>query len=94
MAATVVIDGLLTRTRLSARIVWARTMRFAAFTMIVAGGFLTYGSSQAIHWFRVSFLGESILFAGYALWIYLKTVEGEGARSKLSTLIQKIVTIK
>jgi hypothetical protein len=41
-------------------------------------------------WFDVSLLGETLMLAGFALWIYFKTYVGEGAQSKLSILARKI----
>lgn len=93
MAATVVIDTLLTRTRKKKGILLWRTLRLTSFLLILAGGYITFGSAGIVGWFQLSLLGELMMFIGYGMWIIDKTYRGEGGRSKLSRLFSKIVLI-
>ncbi len=93
MMATVIADGLLTKVKNSNHVARDRLMRLVSVAMIIGGGYLTYGSAQTVRWFNVSLLGELVLFGGYGLWVVLKTVRGEGPRSRISALLHKIVTI-
>lgn len=94
MALTVILDGLLTKTRNSGRAKTKRFLRFVSVLLILTGGFLTYGSAEIVGWFNVSLLGESLLLFGYTLWVFIKTRQGEGTRSRISHLVQKIITVK
>lgn len=91
--ATVVIDGLLTKSRQSKHAPWWRLVRFVSFTLIISGGLLTLGSADPFNWYNVSLLGESLLLAGYFLWIALKTYEGEGNTTVLARILKKVVFI-
>ena len=93
MAATVIADSLLTKVSSSTHMLRDKLLRITSFLLIVAGGYLTYGSSDTVHWFRVAFIGESLLLLGYSIWVFIKTIQGEGQRSRLSKLVQKIITI-
>lgn len=92
MAATVVADSLLTRSRRNQPAGW-RLLRLMSFLIIVIGGYITFGSNSRIEWFQLSLLGELMMFLGYGLWVVDKTYRGEGARSRLSMLLSKIVLI-
>ncbi len=92
MAATVVADSLLTRSRWNQPVGW-RIIRLLSFLIIVIGGYLTFGSNSRVNWFELSLLGELMMFIGYGLWVVDKTYRGEGARSRLSMLLSKIVLI-
>jgi multisubunit Na+/H+ antiporter MnhG subunit len=93
MLATVIIDGLLTKTRPNHYTAWWRLVRFVSFGLIVTGGALTAASAEPLQWYRISLLGESLLLAGYFLWIALKTYEGEGNRTVLSRILRKVIFI-
>lgn len=94
MALTVVLDGLLTKTRKSGRAIYVRSVRFLSVLLILIGGFLTFGSAEVVGWFNVALIGESLILLGYGLWVYMKTRQGEGPRTKLSHLVQKIIIVK
>ncbi len=94
MVLTVVIDGLLTNTRRTSHLLLSRIIRMVSVLLITIGGVLTYGSASAVGWYSVALLGESLILFGYSLWVYMKTIQGEGARSRISTLIQKIIVIE
>lgn len=94
MAATVVADGVLTKTAHSKHENWNRIVRMLAVLIILIGGFLTFMSSTAIAKLHVALLGETLILAGYSIWVYVKTIQGEGSRSRLSKLLQKVIVIK
>lgn len=93
MAATVIFDDVLSKVPRGSKQAQWRTLRFLSFTLIISGGFLTLTSTRAIEMFNVSLYGELMLFAGYAVWVCVKTRQGEGSQSALSRLVAKIVTI-
>jgi hypothetical protein len=93
MLSTVVIDGLLTKTRDSRHAIAGRFFRFISFALIVCGGILTLGSAEPFNWYKVSLLGESMLIAGYFVWISVKTYQGEGNRTVLSRILKRVVLI-
>lgn len=93
MAATVVLDTLLTRVRRGRSHFWWRSLRVLSFFLIVIGGYITFGSTQIINKFQLALLGEAAMFAGYFLWIFDKTYRGEGSRSQLSKLLRGLVLI-
>ena len=94
MAATVVVDTLLTRTSRKRRFsAWWRMGRFISFSMIVIGGWLTFGSATGVDWYQVALLGECLMLGGYTIWVIDKTYHGEGSRSALSRMLKKVVLI-
>lgn len=93
MLATVVMDGLLTKTSLHHGVRGWRLVRFISIVLIIVGGWLTLGSTRPLDWYKLSLLGESLLLSGYLSWIFLKTYVGEGNRTVLSRILKKIVLI-
>jgi hypothetical protein len=93
MAATVVADTLLTRTKNNKSVELWRFFRLCSFMFIVAGGYITFGSSNLLDWFEFALLGELMMLLGYTIWILDKTYRGEGSRSKLSLIMRKVVLI-
>lgn len=93
MAATVVADTLLTKTRKRKGVRLWRALRIASFLIIILGGYITLGSNSRIRWFELSLLGEVLMFTGYAIWVIDKTYRGEGGRSRISQLLRKLVLI-
>ena len=65
----------------------------AAFMLIIAGCWLTLASAQLIAWLNVSLIGELLMVAGYAVWIIIKTRQGEEPRSRLSRLFGRLVQV-
>jgi len=94
MLATVALDGVLAKTRGEGTHtkLW-RLVRLVALLLILWGGVLTLGSVEAVGWFNVSLLGESLLLAGYYIWIVLRTVLGEGNRTVLGRILRKLVLV-
>lgn len=93
MLLTVVVDGLLSKpTRTGRKIHW-RLIRLSSFTLILIGGWLTFGSAELIGLYDLALLGETLMLLGYLMWVGLKTYQGEGNRSQLSRSLKKIVLI-
>lgn len=93
MAATVVFDILLSKTRKNQNANKTRFIKMTSFVMIVVGGWLTFGSSHLVLWFSVALVGELMMLVGYALWIGIKTYQGEDPRSALSKQLGRIVFV-
>lgn len=93
MAATVVLDTLLIKTRRNKNVMWWRNLRIISFFLICYGGYVTFGSNSKVGWYDLSLLGELMMFIGYGMWVIDKTYRGEGARSRLSKLLSKVVLI-
>jgi hypothetical protein len=94
MVLTVVVDGLLTKTKSHRHAISSRLFRLLSIICILVGGYITYGSLEAVGWYELALLGESLILIGYAIWVIMKTYQGEGARSRLSYLVQKLVIVK
>lgn len=93
MLATVVIDGFLSRTKRRKSFIMWRVARVVSFFAIIAGGWLTFGSTEFMGWYQVSLIGETLLIGGYALWIIVRTYQGEGGRTVLSKFLKDFVLI-
>jgi hypothetical protein len=93
MAATVVVDTLLTKHSRGNSLFWWKSLRFTSFLLIVVGGFITFGSISDLRWFELALLGELMMLTGYGFWIFDKTYKGEGSRTQLSRLLHKIVLV-
>lgn len=93
MAASVVVDTLLTKARSRKSLLWWRTLRLTSFLLIVVGGYITFGSIPTINWYQLALLGELMMLTGYSLWVIDKTYMGEGKRSRLSRLLHRIVLV-
>ena len=93
MAVTVVVDTILTKTKKKKNVLLWRFLRLISFVLIIAGGYITFGSSTIANWYELSLLGEGLMFIGYAIWIIDKTYRGEGSRSRLSRLFNSVVLI-
>lgn len=93
MAATVVVDTLLSKTRRNQRTWQWRSLRLLAFSSIIIGGYITFGSASAVGWFDLSLLGELLMLLGYGTWVIVKTYQGEVNRSLLSKQLKNLVLI-
>lgn len=93
IAATVIVDGLLSKTRRTSNLRQWQFIRLLSFIFIVAGGWFTLGSLEFVGWFNVSLLGETMMLFGYTVWIFIKTYQGEGQRSFLSHMLKKFVFV-
>ena len=93
MLLTVVVDELLSKTkRTPHRNTW-RLLRFTAFMSIIVGGWLTFGSTDGVDWYDIALIGESLMLLAYAIWILVKTYQGEGGRTTLSKMLKSLVLI-
>lgn len=93
MAAVVVADTLLTKTRRGKHNFEWRMLRLLEFCLIIIGGYITFGSAGDIGWYDLSLLGELIMFVGYFMWVADKTYRGEGSRSQLSKILHRLVLV-
>ncbi len=91
--ATVVVDTLLSKTRRSQQATKWRVLRLVAFSSIIIGGYITFGSASKIGWYNLSLLGELLMLFGYSTWIIVKTYQGEVGRSFLSKQLKNFVLI-
>jgi biotin transporter BioY len=91
--ATVVLDGVLSKTKKSRYATGWRIVRLVSFMLIVVGGWITFGSAEVIEWYQLSLLGELMILSGYLLWICVKTYQGEGNRTALSRTLKRIVLV-
>jgi hypothetical protein len=93
MAATVVFDVLLSKTRRGQNANVTRFIKMVAFLMIIVGSWLALGSTQWLRWFYVALPAEMMMVSGYLIWVSLKTYQGEDPRSALSRLLKKVVLV-
>lgn len=91
--ATVAADQLLTRIRERQNVLYWRSARVMSFLLIIAGGLITFGSTKVIGWFNIALIGEIMMIGGYGVWIYIKTILGEGNSSQLAKILRKVVLI-
>ena len=94
MMLTVIADGLLTKTKNNSHAFRNRLARLVSVILILVGGYITFGSAEIIGWYRLSLLGETLILFGYSIWVYMKTIQGEGPRSRISVLVGRIVEVK
>jgi hypothetical protein len=90
---TVVLDGLLSKTRKTKHLRNWRITRFISFWMIIIGGWITLGSVEDIGLYDIAGVGELLMIAGYGLWIIVKTYHGDGGRTTLSKMLRSFVLI-
>lgn len=92
-AATVIFDILLSKTKKGTNANSIRLIKMTSFLLIVVGGWLTLGSSEAFGWFYVSLPAELMMLGGYLIWIALKTYQGEENRSRISRLLHRVILV-
>lgn len=91
--AIVVLDGLLSKTRRTKHLASWRLMRLITFTSMVAGGWITFGSVEAVGWYDSAGFGELLMVGGFGLWIIVKTYHGDGGRTTLSKMLHNFVLV-
>lgn len=92
-SATVVFDILLSKTRRKHNAYKTRLIKLIAFVLMITGSWVTVASTEALNYMNYSFWGEFMMFLGYAIWIIIKTYQGEEPRSALSRLLNRVVLI-
>ncbi|HEY5668268.1 MAG TPA: hypothetical protein VIR03_03840 [Candidatus Saccharimonadales bacterium] len=92
MLTAVVVDSLLTKPHDGRVRLW-RFTRFVSFVSIIVGGVMMAGSTEWLHWFNLSLVGESLVLWGYLVWIVFKTYAGEGNTTVLARILKKFVFI-
>ena len=90
---TVVIDGLLSKTKPGKNVSIWRVFRFISFWLIIFGAWITFVSIQAIGWYDLQGLGELLMIFGYGLWVIVKTYRGDGGRTTLSKILHGFVVV-
>lgn len=93
MAATVVADNLLSKTKRSQHINRWRVLRLLSFVAIIGGCYITFMSSVLVRRLALALVGELLIFSGYVVWIGMKTYQGEGPRSNLSHILSKVILV-
>ncbi len=93
MLATVILDGVLSKTRAGINNTYWRLWRFTSVLSIILGGWLTLGSIEVLGWYDVDLIGESLMIFGYFVWILVKTYHGEGGRTLLSKFLKDFVLV-
>lgn len=93
MLATVILDGVLSKTRAGINNTYWRLWRFISVLSIILGGWLTLGSIEVLGWYDVDLIGESLMIFGYFVWILVKTYHGEGGRTLLSKFLKDFVLV-
>jgi len=90
---TVVLDGLLSKTRKTRHHAAWRSLRLISFFAIIFGGWITFGSLHEIGWYDSAGLGELLMIGGYGLWIIIKTYHGDGGRTTISKVLRSFVLV-
>ncbi|MBP9813112.1 hypothetical protein KBC51_01580 [Candidatus Saccharibacteria bacterium] len=93
MALTVIFDVLMSKTRRSHNAYRTRVIKLICVSLLIVGGLVTLGSSDAVGKFQLALIGELAMLLGYGTWVVLKTYQGEDPRSSLSKQLRKIVLV-
>lgn len=93
MLATVILDGILSKTRSGAYRYYWRLWRIISLISIIIGGWLTLASTELLDWYDLDLIGESLMLCGYFIWIWVKTYHGEGGRSLVSKFLKDFVLV-
>lgn len=93
MLATVVLDGVLSKTKPGKHKNYWRLWRLTSIVLVIIGGWLTLGSTEILGWYKVALIGETFMILGYFIWIWIKTYRGEGRRSLLSKFLKSFVLV-
>lgn len=92
MAATVVADSLLSKSKKSRYQTLWRAIKLLALLLIVVGGLITILSLDSIGKLALILVGELTMFVGYSTWIVLKTIHGEERRSAIGRFFQRLIS--
>jgi hypothetical protein len=95
MVLTVLADFLLTKTRKSKNQKKWQIIRLFSIFIILTGLLITLLSTSRMDFIlNIALIGELIILIGYGIWIITKTYQGEGRKTGVSKLLNKLVIIK
>lgn len=95
MASTVLADLILRKTKKGKGFRKWQAIRLVSLGFILIGLTITLLSAERFDFnMDISLVGESMLLVGFGIWVITKTYQGEGARSNISKLINKILIIQ
>ena len=94
MMGTVIVDMLLYKTLDNKYKRHWQALRLVSVLLILTGLVVTSLSSTALNEFlKLGLVGEISILAGYTLWVFIKTYQGDCPDSVLSGLLNKIADI-
>ncbi len=95
MAATVLVDLLLRKSKKGRGFRKWQIIRLISLGLILIGLTITLLSADRFNFdMEISLVGESMLLVGFGVWVVVKTYQGDGARSNVSKLLNKILIIQ
>ncbi len=95
MALTVLVDLILRKTRKGKHYRKWQVLRLISLGFIIIGLTITLLSAERFDFdMDISLVGESMLLVGFGMWVMIKTYQGEGARSNISKMINKVLIIQ
>jgi hypothetical protein len=95
MVLTVLADFILTKTRKSKNQRKWQIVRIISIITILTGLVITLLSTSRMDFIlNIALIGELMVLIGYAIWIITKTYQGEGRKTGVSKLLNKLVIIK
>lgn len=94
MLATVVVDLLLRKTKKGKNYKKWQIIRIFSLLLIITGLIIAMMSAEKFGAkLNYSLVGETLVLVGFGTWVLTKTYQGEGARSSLSKILNKIVIV-
>ena len=95
MALTVLADLILRKSKKTKGYRKWQLIRLFSLVLILAGIAITIMSANRFNFdYDISLVGESMLLTGFGMWVIVKTYQGDGARSRISRLINKVLIIQ
>ncbi len=90
MAATVLLDSVLSRTKYKKHKILFRLIKSVSLLLIIFGGVVVLLSVEEVAVLSMVLIGEAMMFAGYAVWVILRIYLGEGRQSAIGRIMKKI----
>lgn len=95
MALTVFADMVLRKTKKNKGYRKWQLIRMFSLVLILSGFTITFLSANRFNFdYDISLVGEVMLLTGFGMWVIVKTYQGDGARSRVSKLINKVLIIQ
>ena len=95
MIATVLFDLFMRKVRKSKHKLWWQSIRVFCLILIVAGLVVTFLSADRFGpIIDYSLVGELLIAAGFSMWVFARTYQGEGVESGFSKTLSKVLIIK